>query len=595
MSLLQSNCDEGGRCTTRGALLGQAGVWRTAKPTKRNGDMGHMKRPTREVAKRVHIIGGMTRREFVAAATATIASVALPATDGMGEAAQQTNKLANDRHRPRFHLMPPSLWLNDPNGPVHFKGRYHLFYQYAPEISNFATKYWGHAVSTDLVHWKNVGIALAPTPGGADKNGCWTGSAIVVNGVPTVVYTGGTWTAESERAARASGINPERQLVAVAADPNDPDLIKWNKIPENPVLESPPEDIKAVGWRDPAVWREDDIWYMTIGCGELEKGGSALLYSSKDIKHWKYLHPLAVAKRNPNQDTSRPFSAMWECPDFFLLGNKPFLLVAAGNRYLTGNYAEHRFEQQGEGRIDFGSAAYAQKTMEDAKGRRICWAWLREKRIAEAQSAAGWAGVMSLPKLLTLRNDGTLGVEPVPELEVLRRDSKRMSGKKIEPNGPLLWGDFVGDCVEIDVEVDLGDARQTGLRVRAAADGSEQTLIGYDRDKQELFSDTTASSSDPATASGLGFRRNRGVESGQLMLEKGELLTLRVYIDASVIEAFANGRAAISDRVYPTNPATMGIGLFAKGGTAHLRSMTVWQLRPISNDRLTSGAELFRV
>jgi len=491
--------------------------------------------------------------------------------------------------------MPPSLWLNDPNGPLQFKGRYHLFYQYAAQISNVATKYWGHAVSTDLVHWKNLGIALAPTPDGADKNGCWTGSAVVVNGVPTLIYTGGTWPSGTEREARAKGINPERQLVAVAADPDDPDLIKWKKIPENPVLHAPPERAKAVGWRDPAVWKEHDTWYMTIGCGEAGKGGIALLYSSKDIKHWNYLHPLATAKPNRNQDTSRPFSSMWECPDFFLLKDKPFLLVAAGNRYFNGTYADHRFEQQAEGRIDFGTAAYAQKTMVDEHGRRIWWAWLHEKRSAEAQEAAGWAGVMSLPKLLTLRDDGMMGVEPAPELKVLRRGHKKISAHKVEPNGPSLLKDVAGDCLEIEAEIDLGDAHQAGLRVRAAADGSEQSLIGYDRDNQELFSDTTASSTDPTTAPGTGFHRNRGMESGQLILANGEPLRLRVYVDASVIETFANGRASISDRVYPRSPATLGIGLFAKGGTAHVKSMTAWQLAPISNNRMTSGAELFRV
>ena len=538
--------------------------------------------------------GVITRREFMMAATATVASAVLLAPNLMGEGPTATD-LASDRHRPRFHLMPPSFWLNDPNGPLQFKGRYHLFYQYAPQVSNTATKYWGHAVSSDLVHWKNLGIALAPTPGGPDKNGCWTGSAVVVKGVPTIVYTGGTWPSGSEREARAKGINPERQLVAVAADPNDPDLIKWNKIAENPVLESPPEDIKAVGWRDPAVWKEGDTWYMTIGCGELGKGGIALLYSSKDIKDWKYLHPLAVAKPNPSQDMSRPFSSMWECPDFFVLDGKPFLLVASGNRYLNGRYVDHRFEQENEGRVDFGSAAYAQKTMQDEKDRRIWWAWLREKRSPEAQVAAGWAGVMSLPKLLTPRADGMLGVGPVPELEVLRRDHKRLARHQVNPNGPRLLQGIAGDCVEIEAEIDTRDAHQTGLRVRAAADGSEQTLIGYDRDKQELFSDTSASSTDPATAQGAGFRRNRGIESGQLILAGGEPLKLRVYIDASVIEVFANGRAAISDRVYPRNPATLGIGLFANGGAAHVRTMTVWRLSPISDNRMTSGAELFRV
>lgn len=146
---------------------------------------------------------GITRREFMPGASALMASRAL-----IGQTSP--NALAAERHRPQYHLMPPGNWMNDPNGPLYFKGRYHMFYQYAPTISNTATKYWGHAVSTDMVHWKNLGIALAPTPNGPDKDGCWTGSAVVSNGVPTIVYTGATWSAESERAERAKGLIPER-------------------------------------------------------------------------------------------------------------------------------------------------------------------------------------------------------------------------------------------------------------------------------------------------------------------------------------------------------------------------------------------------
>jgi beta-fructofuranosidase len=508
-----------------------------------------------------HALGHyFTRRKFLGAASATLASAVFPSVSLWAEQ-PQASVLAKDRHRPRYHLMPPSLWLNDPNGPLQFRGRYHLFYQYAPVISNMGTKYWGHAVSTDLVHWKNLGIAIAPIPDGPDKNGCWSGSAVVVDGIPTIVYTGATWSAESERAERAKGIIPERQMVAVAADPNDPNLTNWIKIPENPVLKAPPEGMKVTGWRDPALWKEGDTWYMIIGSGEAGKGGMALLYSSKDIKHWTYLHPFAVAKPELNQNHTRPGGSMWECPDFFLIDGKPMLMVARGNSYLTGTYANLRFEQ--EGRVDYGSAAYAQKTMEDEKGRRLWWAWLREKRSSEAQVAAGWAGVMSLPKLLTLRKDGLLGVEPVPELRLLRRSQKKLPGQRVQPNGPLLLKDVASDCAEIELEIELGDARQAGLRVRAAADGSEQTLIGYDRDAQELFSDTTVSSKDSATEGGQGVRAFRGIERGKLALANQEPLRLRVYLDASVIEIFANSRASISDRVYPMNPATLGVGLFA--------------------------------
>jgi len=532
---------------------------------------------------------GVTRREFIAVASATLASVAVRGQTSL-------NLLASDRHRPRFHLMPPSAWLNDPNGPLYWKGHYHLFYQYSPVISNTGTKYWAHAVSTDLVHWENLGIALVPTPMGADKNGCWSGSAVIHNGVPTLVYTGGTWSAESERAEREKGIIPERQMVAVAAAPTDPYLRKWIKVPENPVLTAPPTGMKAVGWRDPSLWKEGDTWYMVIGSGEVGKGGMMLLYTSTDLRKFTYQHPLAIAELDPkSQDLSKPFTWMWECPEFFFLDGKPVLLVARGNEYLTGTYSEHRFQQEFKAQIDCGQVAYAQKTMEDQKGRRIWWAWLREKRSAKAQVEAGWAGVMSLPRILTFRKDGTLGVEPVPELTALRREYKKISNRSIEPNGPLLLKGFASDCAEIAVEIDPGDAQEIGLHVRSTADGSEQMLIGFNREKQTLFSDTRNSSKDPETRELPRFFGNLSLQEGSLKLDKGEPLKLRVYVDASVIEIFANGKVSLSDRVYPSRADSTGIGLFAKSGTARLKSLTLWEMSPISPDRMTSGAELFQL
>ncbi len=382
------------------------------------------------MANRFDIHSGVTRREVVALTFAALTSTA--------RKAHNLSAVANDRHRPRFHLMPPSAWMNDPNGLLYWRGRYHMFYQYSPVISISGPKYWGHAVSTNLVDWNNLGIALAPTPGGPDKNGCWSGFAVVYNGLPTLVYTGVRWSSESESVERDKGLVPERQMVAVAADPNDDNLRRWTKIPENPVLAAPPPGMKVVGWRDPCLWKEGDNWYMVIGSGEIGKGGMALLYRSKNLRSWSYLHPLATANPDASRDASRPWASMWECPDFFFLDREPVLLVARGNGYLTGTYSDHRFEQRLDGQIDYGSAAYAQKTMEDEKGRSICWAWIHEKRTAEAQAASGWAGVMSLPKLLTLRADGTLGVEPVPELNVLRRAKRTISDQKVAPDGPLL-------------------------------------------------------------------------------------------------------------------------------------------------------------
>lgn len=527
------------------------------------------------------------RRQFLAAVTA------FAATSAFG--VDSPNKLASDRHRPQFHLMPPANWMNDPNGPLFWNGKYHMFYQYSPTIMPLGLKYWGHAVSDDMVHWKNLGITLAPTPNGADAQGCWTGSAVVHNGVPTIIYTGAWYQQPTEAAARQAGFVPERQMMAVAEDPSDPNLLKWNKISRNPVIAAPPPGIAAVGWRDPSLWKEGGTWYMIIGCGEKGVGGMALMYKSADLIHWNYIHPLAVAKPNPNDASGRPGASMWECPDFFFLDGKPILLVAAGNKYLTGTYKNEGFEQQGEGQIDSSNVAYAQKTMADAKGRRIWWGWIRETRSAKASAEAGWAGVMSLPKLLTLRPDGMLGVEPATQVESLRKQSHSMGALEIRTGGPQLLDKFRGDCVEILAEIDLGDSHQAGLCVRSTRDGSEQTLVGYDRDSQSMYTDTMKSSLDPdIQVTGRGRFAGRGIQQGDLPLKNGEPLQLRIFVDASVIESFANGRASMTSRVYPTNADSLGIGLFAKGGDAKLRHLTVYNLAPISRDRLTSGVELFK-
>jgi beta-fructofuranosidase len=530
------------------------------------------------------------RRQFLAGSVSALAAKSLFALDS-------GSSLATDRHRPQYHLMPPANWLNDPNGPLFWKGKYHMFYQYSPTIFPLGLKYWGHAVSTDMVHWKNLGIALAPTPDGTDAKGCWTGSAVIHNGIPTLVYTGAWFTEPTEPAARQKGLVPERQMVAVADDPNDPNLLKWNKIPENPVIAAPPPGLKVAGWRDPSLWKEGDTWFMVIGSGEQGVGGMALMYHSSDLRHWEYMHPLANAKPAPPPPagTVSPGSSMWECPDFFFLDNKPVLMVARGNSYLTGTYRDYRFEQAVEGSVDYGSSAYAQKTMADATGRRIWWGWLHEARSTQAQAAAGWAGVMSLPRILTLQANGELGVEPASEVKTLRGRSHKIKSQPIKPDGPLLLQQLSGDCVEILADFDLGNAKQVGLRVRSTADGSEQTLVGYDRETSTIFCDTMQSSSDPETLNANRPLSGRSIQKGTLLLKPGENLRLQVFVDASVIEIFANGRAALTDRVYPTNPESLGIGLFARGGEAKLGSLEAYDLTPISTDRLTSGKDLFRV
>ena len=188
-----------------------------------------------------------------------------------------------------------------------------------------------------------------------------------------------------------------------------------------------------------------------------------------------------------------------------------------------------------------------------------------------------------------MRPDGRLSIEPAPELKTLRRRSRDVRNLAIH-SGDQLLRDISGDCIEIIAEIEVENAQQAGLRLRCSPDGGEQTLVGFDRAGNTIYSDSSRSSKQSAPSEpGRGSPGRGPLKKGPLQLEAGEHLRLHVYLDASVIEVFANGRACITDRVYPADTKSLGIGLFARGGQARLRSIEVWDLEPISSDRLTSG------
>jgi beta-fructofuranosidase len=482
----------------------------------------------------------MRRREFLALAGAA----------PLAAATVSSVKLAADPQRPQYHFLPAANWMNDPNGPIYWQGKYHMFYQYNPNGAFWGDMHWGHAESLDMLHWKHLPMALAPTPGGPDKDGVFSGCAVIDNGVPTVVYT---------------GVNPEVQCIATS----DGELGTWKKYGANPVIGGPPAGTQVTGFRDPAVWKEGDTWLMAIGSGFAAKGGAVLLYESKDLRQWSYLHPLVTGRmRAVDAKVKDPVDSgeMWECPDFFPLGGKHLLIISTERivKYMLGSYADRRFQPETTGIIDFGSY-YAARTMANTGERRILWGWLTESRSVDAQRAAGWSGVMSLPRELSL-NGSRLLIRPALEVGKLR-------GKQLAP-------DAGGDCLEIQAEIDPGGAQQAGLKLRAAPDGSEQTLVYYDRAAKRLAVDKSGSSLNPAA--------DRKMQSGPFDLARGEPLRLHIFLDGSVIEVFANERACLTARVYPDGPRSIGLGLFSSGGTAKLASLEAWEMRPISPNRLTS-------
>lgn len=474
----------------------------------------------------------------------------------------------NDQ-RPLYHFHPQTNWMNDPNGLIYWRGQYHLFYQYNPYGASHGTIHWGHAASLDLVHWTHLPVALTPTPGEADEDGCWSGCAVDNDGVPTLIYTG------VRRDAQDRGTYTQTQCLATGSD----DLRAWAKHPGNPVIAQPPVGLATVGFRDPCVWKEGETWYGVIGSGVAGYGGAALLYASPDLIDWEYLHPLYMRE----QGATDPLwtGPMWECPQFFRLGGKHVLVISvwdAGKTvytvYFVGAYADHVFTPQTMRRLDVGADYYAPATLLDSQGRRLIWGWSWEARDCAAQ-AEGWAGVMSLPRVLTLRADDTLGIEPAPELTALRGQHTHRAGIELTPSSFNLLPDVQGECLEIVAEFELESSSATtfGVVARRSPDGDERTLIAYDSAAGRVFVDRAYASLDTASQGGQ--------HGGTCAPGTDGVVTLHIFLDRSIVEVYANGHICLTERIYPTRVDSRGIDLFAHGGAVRVLSVDAWELKPL--------------
>jgi beta-fructofuranosidase len=198
--------------------------------------------------------------------------------------------------------------------------------------------------------------------------------------------------------------------------------------------------------------------------------------------------------------------------------------------------------------------------------------WLWEGRDQQAQVAAGWAGVMSLPRVLLPRSDGQLGVQPASELESLRGRHTSLSHVTISPTAARRL-DMQGAALEIGAEFLPGQVEAFGLKVLCAPDGSEHTLISYDPGSGVLAIDREHSSLDAAV--------HREPCGTLLKLADGESVQLRVFIDHSVVEVYANDRMCLTTRVYPSRADSLGVELFARGGLAELRQLDAWEMGSI--------------
>ncbi|MGG1555406.1 glycoside hydrolase family 32 protein [Paenibacillus ferrarius] len=471
--------------------------------------------------------------------------------------AEKSAAVQDDPYRLRYHLMPPAGWMNDPNGLIYYKGAYHAFYQHYPYEASWGPMHWGHAISRDLVSWEHLPVALAPSEpydaGDSGGYGCWSGSAVDDNGVLTLIYTG-----------HVDGRTPvEVQCLATSTDG-----VTFRKAENNPVIAGPPQE-GGFGFRDPKVWQHDGVWYMVIGYGK-EGNGQALMYTSPDLREWRYLGVAA--------ESDGTMGDMWECPDLFPLGDEHALIFSPMNMGATKtmvmigkfDHENGRFEPRFAERLDYGFDFYAPQTFVDGQGRRILLGWMNIWGARMPEQAHGWMGAFTLPRELTLAADGTLRMTPAAELRALRGEHRGFAGVLVAAGDDVSLPGVHGDALELIAVFDTrqaGGAAEFGLKLRCSADGAEHTKVAYAMADRTLRVDRTYAGAGEA-----------GVCEVQLEPLPDGRLKLHIFLDRSSVELFiGDGVRTVTNRIYPA-PDSLGVKLFASGGACLLESLDVWRL-----------------
>ncbi|MDD3231472.1 MAG: glycoside hydrolase family 32 protein [Oscillospiraceae bacterium] len=456
----------------------------------------------------------------------------------IGRATQSVNAVkdivAQGRFRQGYHLMPPAYWMNDPNGFIYYKGRYHLFYQHNPYSAVWANMHWGHASSEDLVHWIHHPIALAPSEpyDTCFRGGCYSGSSVVAKEKLIIMYTANLV---------EHGVQTQKQCLAWSDDG-----IHFSKYHNNPVIDCPKE-LDAANFRDPKIWKHGDLWYCVVA-SRINGDACCAIFRSTDLIQWEYKGVLVRGEGK--------LGSMWECPDFFPLEDKYVLQFSPMNLgvyktvYLVGDmdYDTCRFTWKTKGEIDAGFDFYGPQTMQAPDGRRImigwqnAWDWMPWFSSFGAAPMENWCGCMSIPREITLGQDDSLQFKPVDEIKLLRNSAQDFGLLKCAEG--VKQSLIVGDNVhfELNLDIDLHQTNADSLQIHIRHSDFEDTLIQLDFKNQVLTFDR--SHSDFCM---------KGTMTRPLSLNSDVNLSLNLFSDTSSIELFVGDTLCMDCAVFAEN------------------------------------------
>ena len=473
--------------------------------------------------------------------------------------AESRKKMAGDPYRPIYHYVNPEGRLNDPNGLCFWQGRWHLFYQaYPPEDSR---QHWGHAVSDDLVHWRDLPLAIYPNP----ERCCFSGSTLVEEDRVIAMYHG-----------TAVG-----NMVATSSDPL---LLNWKKVTGRAVIPMKNPDGSRPPYRvfDPCIWKKDGVYY-SLSAGTLPDGPGGkpvranFLLRSKNLANWEYLHPFVENDR---------YSLVGDdgaCPYFWPIGEKHILLHfshMSGGKYLLGDYDKTRDKLvvTAGGDFNFGPAApagvHAPSAAPDGK-RGVIVIF----NMNPAKPTEGWNQIMTLPRRLTLIGQDQLAIVPAGDIESLRGQHQHVDAMTLPANEEVVLDSVRGNAMEIVAEIDPKGSPMVEMNVLRSPNREEFTRIALF--KHRGYRGKSLITIDSSYASLLPDVRSRAPETAPVSLGRDEPLKLRVFIDKSVVEVFINGKQCVAVRVYPGREDSVGVSLRCQGQDALLKSLDAWQMKDI--------------
>ena len=503
-----------------------------------------------------------------------LATVGIVATARAQDAAPHPSP--TPQWRPVYHYTPHKNWTNDPNGLIYLNGEYLLYDQYNPFDYKWGHMSWGHAVSKDLVDWKELAVAI-PEIMGTDTTLRFSGSAVWDKNNSSGFCTSPKGCLVAIYTADQPALKRESQFVAYSNDGG----ISFRNYAGNPVV-----DLHMRDFRDPnVIWMEkDQRWLMTVA---LPREHKVRFYGSHDLKSWDLLSEFG----GDQGDTRR----IWECPSLTPLpvdGDssriKWVLMVSSGNpdaqtgmQYFIGDFDGKTFTNNNAADVrlfvDEGNTFYAAIPWNNLPpGQHLLTGWL----VPGSTPTYPWTGQMSIPRDLSLRTTGD-GVRLFQEpAEMVRGELGKLSHGRVTRQKDLAIGDagidlgaaahLTGNAYWVKAELTIGGA---GAGVGGAA-GSvafrlpDQTIIGYDAVGHQLYIDKSHSD---------GLKVDTVMHHVPVEPVNG-VLTLEILVDRSSLEVFAgNGARVYTSMIYP-GPGADGLSLSAKGGDFRVKELTIWNL-----------------